>query len=122
VITNKFQQLIKLSQDGPEHDILWPRHSPDPFFFQLKQADLYLHVVGTHSKDIICHSIPELLYSLQQTSQSMQRAFDPGRIVSYFSSTQHQCSQICHDILLLVMTIQMTVSFQQDGGILGSGM
>eukprot|EP00957_Ditylum_brightwellii_P191171 14556291-Ditylum_brightwellii.AAC.1 len=107
VITDKFCLLIKSSCDStPDHNICWPQHSPDPVFqtqqnntrdsveilwshhdtdsvSQLKQADLSvdcyvdIQLTTTNSKD-----------SLQQTSQSMQRTFDPGRITSYFSSTQ----------------------------------
>eukprot|EP00957_Ditylum_brightwellii_P083004 6310259-Ditylum_brightwellii.AAC.1 len=37
IIVEEFEQLIESSRDGTaDHDILWPRHGPDPVF-QLKQ-------------------------------------------------------------------------------------
>eukprot|EP00957_Ditylum_brightwellii_P039029 2949699-Ditylum_brightwellii.AAC.1 len=87
-ITNKFQQLIQSSCDkDPDHGIIWPQYSPDPISLQLKQADLHPQVMKitpsyTDSKGIIHHSIPESLspkvYSLQQTSPTVQQTFDPG--------------------------------------------
>eukprot|EP00957_Ditylum_brightwellii_P163721 12464389-Ditylum_brightwellii.AAC.1 len=77
------QSLHDIDKD---HNILLLQHGPDLVYFQLNQADLHPQVVKitlsyTHSKGIICYSIPDLIlsevYSLHQTSPSVQQTFDP---------------------------------------------
>eukprot|EP00957_Ditylum_brightwellii_P043822 3323210-Ditylum_brightwellii.AAC.1 len=111
VITNNFQQLIQsLCDKDPDNNIVWPQYGLDLVCFQLKKADLHPQVmkitpIYTDSKGIIHCSIPESLssevYSLQQTSPTVQQTFDPGGISNKEQREKHAFALIMSTTALI---------------------
>eukprot|EP00957_Ditylum_brightwellii_P076771 5835064-Ditylum_brightwellii.AAC.1 len=85
-ITNKFQQLLDSTRESTlDHNILWPRHGPDPVFLieqHDKDPDHVIlwprHVFAILSPPQAEVTLPASKHSASSIFGAIQRFFDPG--------------------------------------------